>query len=105
MGRLAATKSDFFVITTDDPYHEDPAAIAAQIAAGAGTRRNYLVELDRRAAIGELVARAEPGDAVLLAGKGHEQRMMVGDERRPWNDAREAHAVLAERALRRQPVP
>jgi UDP-N-acetylmuramoyl-L-alanyl-D-glutamate--2,6-diaminopimelate ligase len=105
MGRLAATKSDFFVITTDDPYHEDPAAIAAQIAAGAGTRRNYLVELDRRAAIGELVARAEPGDAVLLAGKGHEQRMMVGDERRPWNDAREAHAVLAELALRRQPVP
>ena len=105
MGHLAATKSDFFVITTDDPYHEDPAAIAAQIAEGAGTHRNYLVELDRRAAIGELVARAEPGDAVLLAGKGHEQRMMVGDERRPWNDAREARAVLAERALRRQPVP
>ena len=105
MGRLAATKSDFFVITTDDPYHEDPAAIAAEIATGASAQGNYLVELDRRAAIAELVARAEPGDAVLLAGKGHEQRMMVGDARRPWNDAREARAVLAERAWRRHAVP
>ena len=106
MGRLAASKSDFFVITSDDPGHEDAAAIAEQIAAGAraggGT---FVVELDRRNAIRRLFERAGPGDAVLLAGKGHEQRMVVGDERRPWNDARVAAEVLAELGFGTQAVP
>jgi UDP-N-acetylmuramoyl-L-alanyl-D-glutamate--2,6-diaminopimelate ligase len=106
MGRLAASKSDFFVITSDDPGHEDAAAIAEQIAAGAraggGT---FVVELDRRNAIRRLFERAGPGDAVLLAGKGHEQRMVVGDERRPWNDARVAAEVLAELGFGTRAVP
>jgi UDP-N-acetylmuramoyl-L-alanyl-D-glutamate--2,6-diaminopimelate ligase len=110
MGALAARHADFFVITQDDPGEEDTAAIAAQIAAGAhaaGARegRRFAVELDRRAAIRLLFERAEAGDAVLLAGKGHEQRMVVGDQRRPWNDARVAAEILAELGFRTQAVP
>lgn len=110
MGALAARKADFFAITQDDPGDEDTAAIAEQIADGArstGAREGqaFAVELDRRAAIRLLFERARPGDAVLLAGKGHEQRMVVGDERRPWNDTRVAADVLAELGFRVQAVP
>ena len=48
-------------------------------------------------AIRTLLERARPGDTVLLAGKGHERRMLVGDERRPWNDREAAERALAER--------
>jgi UDP-N-acetylmuramoyl-L-alanyl-D-glutamate--2,6-diaminopimelate ligase len=110
MGALAARKADFFVISMDDPGHEDPAAIADQIAAGArsaGAREGdrFRIELDRRAAIRSVFERAQPADAVLLAGKGHEQRMVVGDERRGWNDARVAADVLAELGFQTQAVP
>jgi UDP-N-acetylmuramoyl-L-alanyl-D-glutamate--2,6-diaminopimelate ligase len=104
MGALAARKADFFVITMDDPGHEDPASIASEIATGA-EGGNYVVELDRRAAIRVLFERAEPGDVVLLAGKGHEQRMVVGDEKLPWNDACAAREVLGEMGYASQAVP
>jgi UDP-N-acetylmuramoyl-L-alanyl-D-glutamate--2,6-diaminopimelate ligase len=97
MGELAARKSDFFVITTDDPGYEDPGAIAKEIAAGARVAKgDFTVELDRRAAIRSLFERAKPGDAVLLAGKGHENRMVVGSDKIPWNDACAAASVLEE---------
>src|SRR5207302_719211 len=107
MGALAARKSDFFVITLDDPGHEDASAIAEEIAGGARAAGfdNFVVELDRRAAIRRLFERARAGDAVLLAGKGHEQRMVVGDERRPWNDAHAAAEVLDELGFGIQAVP
>jgi UDP-N-acetylmuramoyl-L-alanyl-D-glutamate--2,6-diaminopimelate ligase len=107
MGALAARKSDYFVITIDDPGYEDAAAIAADIADGARSAGfdNFAVELDRRAAIHHLFERARPGDAVLLAGKGHEQRMVVGDQRLPWNDACVAAEVLADLGFATQPVP
>jgi UDP-N-acetylmuramoyl-L-alanyl-D-glutamate--2,6-diaminopimelate ligase len=110
MGALAARKADFFAITQDDPGDEDTAAIAEHIAdgarsAGAYQGASFAIELDRRAAIRLLLERAEPGDAVLLAGKGHEQRMVVGDQRRPWNDARVTAEVLAELGFRTQAVP
>lgn len=106
MGALAARTSDFFVITTDDPGHEDPGAIAEEIAAGArSVSRNFSVELDRRAAIRLLFERARPGDVVLLAGKGHENRMVVGSEKRPWNDACAATAVLGELGYTIEAVP
>jgi UDP-N-acetylmuramoyl-L-alanyl-D-glutamate--2,6-diaminopimelate ligase len=106
MGELAARKADFFVITMDDPGHEDAATIADQIAAGARSAcGSFTIELDRRRALRLLFERARPGDAVLLAGKGHEQRMVVGDERRPWNDARVAAEVLAELGYGAPAVP
>jgi len=106
MGELAAHKADFFVITVDDPGFEDPAAIANQISAGArAAGGDFVVELDRRAAIRLLLERAQAGDAVLLAGKGHEQRMVVGAEKLPWNDARVAAELLGEMGFTGQAVP
>ena len=99
MGRLAAELSDYFIISLDDPLDEDPAEIAAQAARGAeqaGARRahDFEIELDRRRAIQLLLDRARPGDAVLLAGKGHEPRMLVGTERLPWSDWQLAAELL-----------
>ena len=107
MGALAARKADWFLITMDDPGHEDAAAIAEQIAEGArsASSSNFEIELDRRTAIRHLFERAASGDAVLLAGKGHEQRMVVGDQRLPWNDARVASEVLADLGFATQAVP
>jgi UDP-N-acetylmuramoyl-L-alanyl-D-glutamate--2,6-diaminopimelate ligase len=99
MGRLAAELADYFVISMDDPLHEDPAAIAEAAAAGAeqsGAVRSeqFVIELERRRAIQRVLERARPGDAVLLAGKGHEPRMLVGDARLPWDDRRVAEELL-----------
>ena len=99
MGRLAAELADFFVISMDDPLHEDPAEIATEAAAGAEQSgavrgRQFEIELDRRRAIQAVLERARPGDAVLLAGKGHEPRMLVGDARLPWDDRRVAEELL-----------
>jgi len=106
MGALAVRKADSVAITMDDPGDEDPATIAEQIAQGArSVSDNFTVELDRRAAIRLLLELAKPGDAVLLAGKGHEQRMVVGDQKLPWNDACAASEVLAEFGFVPQAVP
>lgn len=101
MGRLAADGTHFFIISTDDPIDEDPAEIADQIAIGAqvvGAQEDidYAVELDRRLAIQTLLKRARPGDTVLLAGKGHEDRMLIGDRSVPWSDVQVASEILAE---------
>jgi UDP-N-acetylmuramoyl-L-alanyl-D-glutamate--2,6-diaminopimelate ligase len=114
MGALAANLSDYFLISMDDPGEEDALVIADAIADGAeqvGARRgvDFDVDVDRRSAIRALLERARPGDVVLLAGKGHEQRMVVGTERRPWSDARVASEELArlrERAVADlEPIP
>jgi UDP-N-acetylmuramoyl-L-alanyl-D-glutamate--2,6-diaminopimelate ligase len=104
MGRIAAELSDFFVISQDDPLFEDPAEIASEAAAGARAAgavegRQFVVELDRRRAIALAIEAARPGDAVLLAGKGHEPRMLVGDQRLPWDDRAVAEEVLTGRAV------
>jgi UDP-N-acetylmuramoyl-L-alanyl-D-glutamate--2,6-diaminopimelate ligase len=105
MGELAARRADYFVVSTDDPLHEDPADIAEQILAGARASGavdgvNFSVELDRRAAIASVLERAEPGDVVLLAAKGHEQRQLIGDEVRPWSDVGAAVELLGEMGYR-----
>ncbi|HYW89528.1 MAG TPA: cyanophycin synthetase, partial [Chloroflexota bacterium] len=106
MGSMAARKSDFFVITMDDPGLEDPAAIARQIALGASqSHGHFTIELDRRAAIRLLFEQAQPGDVILLAGKGHEQRMVVGNQKLPWNDSCAAAEVLADLGYSTQAVP
>jgi UDP-N-acetylmuramoyl-L-alanyl-D-glutamate--2,6-diaminopimelate ligase len=110
MGELAAHKSDFFVISMDDPGVEDPRTIAEQIASGAqaaGATRGerFAIDLDRRSAIRTVLERARRGDVVLLAGKGHENRMVVGGERLPWNDARVAAEELGRLGWQIQPVP
>ena len=62
--------------------------------------RGYLVEEDRRAAIALALSAARPGDAVLIAGKGHEDYQIVGTERRPFDDREEARRGLGPREPR-----
>src|SRR5437667_5858647 len=106
MGRIAAQMTDFFIITNDDPREEDPETILQDIAHGAeafGKRQgqDFLCILDRTRAIATAFAHARPGDTVLLAGKGHEECIIVGREKVPWDDrqvAREQIRLLEKHA-------
>ena len=108
MGEVAARAADLAVVTSDNPRSEDPDAIIAEIVPGlerAGARRlaaagalagesGYLVVPDRREAIGVAVSAARPGDAVLIAGKGHEDYQIVGKDRLRFDDREEARRAL-----------
>jgi UDP-N-acetylmuramyl-tripeptide synthetase len=98
MGRVAALLADRVVVTSDNPRSEDPTAIAMAIANGvrASGNRHWLLEVDRAKAIRDTIARARAGDVVLLAGKGHETYQEISGERRPFADAAEAEAALAQ---------
>lgn len=96
MARIAAEKADLVVITSDNPRHEDPAAIIADIVAGLdGARTPYHVEPDRRAAIALALAQAADGDIVVIAGKGHETYQIVGDEHLPFDDRQVVRELLS----------
>lgn len=103
MGMVAARLSDVVVITSDNPRSEDPQRIIDEIKrgipAGGQTGRAPDVEaiLDRRDAIELAVRRAEPGDVVLVAGKGHEKYQQIGDRVLPFDDGE-----IAREALRRR---
>ncbi|HEV3406229.1 MAG TPA: UDP-N-acetylmuramoyl-L-alanyl-D-glutamate--2,6-diaminopimelate ligase [Candidatus Dormibacteraeota bacterium] len=100
MGRAAAEFSDFFIITTDDPLTEDPVEIARDVQSGASGKapgRDYEIVIDRRAAIRRAIEVAEPGDTVLLAGKGHERSMRTAHGSEPWDERAEAEAAIKER--------
>jgi UDP-N-acetylmuramoyl-L-alanyl-D-glutamate--2,6-diaminopimelate ligase len=73
MGKAATSTADLTVVTSDNPRSEDPLAIIAEIETGAAEGGGaYEIEPDRRQAIARALAAAEPGDAVVIAGKGHE---------------------------------
>jgi UDP-N-acetylmuramoyl-L-alanyl-D-glutamate--2,6-diaminopimelate ligase len=100
MGRIAARFADFFVITDEDPREEDRWHILQEIAQGASSQgksagQDFLCIADRREAISAAFALAGPGDTVLLAGKGHEQSIIMGREKLPWDDRQVAREQLA----------
>ena len=104
MTRAALAGADAAVLTADNPRTEDPRRILDDAAAGAGPadRPRLRVVADRREAIAAAVAGAGPGDAVLVAGKGHEDHQLVGDGsggvvRLRFDDREEAAAALAAR--------
>jgi UDP-N-acetylmuramoyl-L-alanyl-D-glutamate--2,6-diaminopimelate ligase len=95
MGRIAAELADLVVVTDDNPRDEDPAVIRAAIVAGATGEHAEVVEIgDRREAIDHAVAWAEPGDVVLVAGKGHETGQTSRGQTRPFDDRTELAAAL-----------
>ena len=99
MGQIAAQMADFFVITDEDPREEDREKILREIASGseeAGKHegRDFLCIADRTQAIATALARARAGDTILLAGKGHEQSIITGREKIPWDDRRVAREQL-----------
>jgi UDP-N-acetylmuramoyl-L-alanyl-D-glutamate--2,6-diaminopimelate ligase len=95
MGEIAARSADVTIVTDDNPRSENPSAIRAQIVAGAPSA----IEIgDRAAAIRAGVAMLHDGDALLIAGKGHETGQIIGDKTLPFSDADEARAALEEAA-------
>jgi UDP-N-acetylmuramoyl-L-alanyl-D-glutamate--2,6-diaminopimelate ligase len=97
MGAAAARGADRVIVTSDNPRSEDPAAIVAEVAAGAGEGAER--EVDRRRAITLAIDTAEPGDVVVIAGKGHEQgQEFAGGRKEPFDDLAVAREALRARA-------
>jgi UDP-N-acetylmuramoyl-L-alanyl-D-glutamate--2,6-diaminopimelate ligase len=110
MGEAAGSRADLVVATSDNPRTEDPLAILAEVEPGLSRTGKthldprharmglpgYCVVPDRREAIALALQSARPGDAVLIAGKGHEDYQIVGKEKRPFDDRVEALRALEE---------
>lgn len=105
MGKIAADRADVVMVTSDNPRTENPQEIIDDILAGMSPRREGPEEnrvpgveviVDRRQAIRRGLMAAGPGDVVLIAGKGHETYQILGTDKLPFDDRREAGAVLAE---------
>jgi UDP-N-acetylmuramoyl-L-alanyl-D-glutamate--2,6-diaminopimelate ligase len=96
MGRIAARCADSAIITSDNPRGEDPLAIIADIAEGAGGK--CMVIADRARAVRETIAMASRGDVVVVAGKGHEAYQEIRGVRRHYSDAETVQAALRELA-------
>ena len=95
MGMAAAELSDFVVLTSDNPRSEDPLAIMNDAMVGLGRFDTpHLSEPDRGKAIRLAIEQAQPGDVVLLAGKGHETYQILKDETIHFDDRETARAVL-----------
>lgn len=86
MGALAEKLADHIIITDDNPRHEDGDAIVADILDGITHRRHLRVQRDRARAIAEALQLARSGDVLLVAGKGHEEYQIVGDQHLPYSD-------------------
>jgi UDP-N-acetylmuramoyl-L-alanyl-D-glutamate--2,6-diaminopimelate ligase len=108
MGEAAGRGADLVIVTNDNPRSEDPLAIIGEVVPGLERtglsrlsasqlcldERGFAVEPDRRSAIRLAVAAAREGDAVLVAGKGHEQTQTIGREQLPFSDVDEVREAL-----------
>ena len=94
MGWSVETHADLAIITSDNPRSESPADIAKQVLRGFQHPRAAKVVLDRAEAIGQAVRLAQPGDCVLIAGKGHETTQISGDDCWEFDDRRVAEEWL-----------
>jgi UDP-N-acetylmuramoyl-L-alanyl-D-glutamate--2,6-diaminopimelate ligase len=97
MGAVAERYADELVLTDDNPRGENPEQIVGDILAGVSGARPQIVR-DRASAIRAAIDAAAPGDAVLIAGKGHEQEQLIGARRLPFDDRAVALAALQERS-------
>jgi UDP-N-acetylmuramoyl-L-alanyl-D-glutamate--2,6-diaminopimelate ligase len=109
MGEIVARAADLAVVTSDNPRSEEPESILDMIVAGvrrqpmpeldaaalATAARGYHREVDRRAAIRRAAAACQPGDVLLIAGKGHEDYQIIGTTKIHFDDREEASAALA----------
>lgn len=101
VGELAGKTADICIITDEDPYDDEPAIIMTDVAnavrrTGKKDNENLFIIPDRRAAIAKALQLAQPGDLVLVTGKGSEQAMVVANGRKiPWDDRRVVREELA----------
>ncbi|MDZ7968091.1 MAG: UDP-N-acetylmuramoyl-L-alanyl-D-glutamate--2,6-diaminopimelate ligase [Nostoc sp. DedSLP03] len=97
MGKIAAELADVAVVTSDNPRTEDPERILQDILAGIADTVQPTVICDRAIAIRTAILQAQPGDGVLLAGKGHEDYQILGTEKIHFDDREHARDALHER--------
>ena len=104
MGAIAARLSDWAIVTSDNPRTEDPAQILQDVLAGMPTESNPTVLGDRAEAIRTAILNAQPGDGVLIAGKGHEDYQILGTEKVHFDDREQARIALAARAAQEKSI-
>ncbi|VAW55484.1 UDP-N-acetylmuramoylalanyl-D-glutamate--2,6-diaminopimelate ligase [hydrothermal vent metagenome] len=97
MAKVAEEFADKIIVTTDNPRHENPQSIIDEVLTGFSSLENVEAILDRRQAIDVAISNAQPGDVVLLAGKGHETSQIVGDVHIAFDDRRVAREFLTAR--------
>ncbi|MEL6248028.1 MAG: UDP-N-acetylmuramoyl-L-alanyl-D-glutamate--2,6-diaminopimelate ligase, partial [Cyanobacteria bacterium J06627_15] len=101
MGRIAYELADRVVVTSDNPRTEDPQRILDDVVAGIDAKLGPdEVVCDRAAAIESAIAMAQPGDGILIAGKGHEDYQIIGTEKIHFDDREQASAALQSRLKR-----
>ena len=106
MGAVASRLADYVVVTSDNPRSEDPDAIIGAILEGVVAERAGgadAVMSDRGDAISHVIGRAQPGDVVVIAGKGHEPGQQFADRTIPFDDRGVARDALAELGWERRP--
>ncbi|MEX2672471.1 MAG: UDP-N-acetylmuramoyl-L-alanyl-D-glutamate--2,6-diaminopimelate ligase [Phycisphaeraceae bacterium] len=104
MAQVACRLADAIMVTSDNPRTEDPQQIINDILAGVpkADLPRVAVQADRRRAIEQIIIEAEPGDVVLLAGKGHEDYQILGHEKITFDDRAVAREALARRQVSQQ---
>ena len=98
MGEIAQRFADVVVVTDDNPRHESPQKIIDDILMGANDSRRVSVQRDRAKAILSCLKQAKKGDVVLVAGKGHEDYQLVGDQRLVFSDRDFVREFMAQAA-------
>lgn len=101
----AAAAADVLIVTSDNPRSEDPLAIIEDITRGIPAGREMHTDVLREQAIQRAVEMAEPGDCLLVAGKGHETTQTIGDKRRDFDDREVVRQTIVDRCVAAAPVP
>jgi UDP-N-acetylmuramoyl-L-alanyl-D-glutamate--2,6-diaminopimelate ligase len=98
MGEIASRLSDFVIATSDNPRSEDPLAILKEIEPGlARGQGDFTIEPDRRSAINAAITMAGKEDIVAIAGKGHEDYQLIGDQTLSFDDRKIALDLIKQR--------
>ncbi|HLO48551.1 MAG TPA: UDP-N-acetylmuramoyl-L-alanyl-D-glutamate--2,6-diaminopimelate ligase [Kamptonema sp.] len=99
MGKIVAELADVTVVTSDNPRTEDPERILQDVLTGIAPEVKPIVICDRAQAIHTAIIEAQPGDGVLIAGKGHEDYQIIGTEKIHFDDREQAREALKARLL------
>ena len=94
MGAVAGRLADRVVVTSDNPRSEDPESIIDAVVGGLDAGRDYHREADRREAIAWALKSAQPGDVVVIAGKGHETSQTLADRVIAFDDRTVVREIL-----------
>jgi len=96
MGKIAETYSDEVFVTNDNPRTEDPDQIIQEICSGFFKPNHCIKEKDRSLAIQKAIQGSQAGDVILIAGKGHEDYQIIGDQKIAMSDCKIAEEILRE---------